>query len=94
MPVSIPYTFTNNTVAEAGEVNSNFTAVKNFADGLATGTNLENGAVTSVKIGTGAVETSKIADGAVTVDKLAAGVASQLAAGDSAAVVLGSQVFG
>ena len=37
MPVSIPYVFTNGTVAEAAEVNSNFTAVKNFADGLASG---------------------------------------------------------
>ena len=44
MPVSIPYVFTNGTVAEAAEVNSNFTAVKNFADGLATGVNLDDGA--------------------------------------------------
>lgn len=88
MPVSIPYTFTNNTVAEAGEVNSNFTAVKNFADGLATGTNLENGAVTSVKIGTGAVETSKIADDAVTIDKISPDVSS------NDQFVLSAQVFG
>lgn len=35
-----------------------------------------------------------IDDGAITYSKLDANVASQLAAGDSAAVVLGSQVFG
>jgi hypothetical protein len=51
MPVSIPYVFTNGTVAEAAEVNSNFTAVKNFADGLATGVNLDDGAVVAAKIG-------------------------------------------
>jgi hypothetical protein len=104
MPLSVPYSFTTGTVIEAGEMNSNFTAVKNFADGLATGANIDAGAITAAKIGTGAVETAKIADSAVTAQKIAdgtitaakldAGVASQLAAGDSVAVVLGSQVFG
>jgi len=37
---------------------------------------------------------TNIDDGAITYSKLDANVASQLAAGDSAAVVLGSQVFG
>ena len=36
---------------------------------------------------------TNIDDGAITFSKLDANVASQLAAGDSAAVVLGSQVF-
>ena len=36
---------------------------------------------------------TNIDDGAITYSKLDANVASQLAAGDSAAVVLGSQVF-
>ena len=36
---------------------------------------------------------TNIDDGAITYSKLDAGVASQLAAGDSVAVVLGSQVF-
>ena len=66
MPVSIPYVFTNGTVAEAAEVNSNFTAVKNFADGLATGVNLDDGAVVAAKIGTSAVTTIKIDAAAVT----------------------------
>jgi trimeric autotransporter adhesin len=91
MPVSIPYVFTNGTVAEAAEVNSNFTAVKNFADGLATGVNLDDGAVVAAKIGTNAVTTAKINDGAVTQAKLAPGVG---VSGDSDQVVLGGQVFG
>ena len=91
MPVSIPYVFTNGTVAEAAEVNSNFTAVKNFADGLATGVNLDDGAVVTAKIGTNAVTTVKINDGAVTQAKLAPGVG---VSGDSDQVVLGVQVFG
>lgn len=88
MPVSYSYVFTNGTVAEAAEVNSNFTAVKNFADGLATGVNLDDGAVVAAKIGTSAVTTIKIDDGAVTVVKLAADVSQ------SDQFVLGAQVFG
>jgi len=91
MPLSIPYSFTTGTVIEAGDMNSNFTAVKNFADGLATGTNIDAGAITAAKIGTGAVETAKIADGAVTSAKLAAGI---IASSDSDQFVLGAQVFG
>jgi hypothetical protein len=91
MPVSIPYSFTNGTVIEAAEMNSNFTAVKNFADGLATGTNIEANAITAAKIASGAVETAKIADGAITQQKLAAGVG---VSGDSDQVILGVQVFG
>ena len=88
MPVSIPYVFTNGTVAEAAEVNSNFTAVKNFADGLATGVNLDDGAVVAAKIGSNAVTTIKIDAAAVTAAKLAADVAS------SDQIVLGGQLFG
>jgi len=93
MPVSIPYSFTNGTVIESAEMNSNFTAVKNFVDGLANGTNIEANAVTTAKIASSAITTAKIADAAVTAQKLDPSVAGQLAAGDSAAVVLGSQVF-
>lgn len=91
MPLSIPYSFTTGTVIEAGDMNSNFTAVKNFADGLATGTNIDAGAITAAKIGTGAVETAKIADGAVTSAKLAGGV---VPTSDNDQFVLGAQVFG
>jgi len=88
MPVSIPYNFDNNTVAEAAEVNSNFAAVKNFADGLATGVNLDAGAVVAAKIGTNAVTTIKINTAAVTAEKLAADVSQ------SDQFVLSAQVFG
>ena len=84
MPVSIPYSFTSGTVIEAAEMNSNFTAVKNFADGLAAGTNLEDGAVVTAKIGTGAVTSAK----------LDASVTALLLGGDSDQIVLGAQVFG
>jgi len=92
MPLSVPYSFTTGTVIEAGEMNSNFTAVKNFADGLATGANIDAAAITAAKIATGAVETAKIADGAITAQKLAAGVGG--GNGDDDQIVLGVQVFG
>ena len=92
MPLSISYVFTSGTVIEASEMNSNFTGVKNFVDGLATGTNIDAGAITAAKIATGAVETTKIADGAVTAQKLAPGVGG--GNGDSDQIVLGVQVFG
>lgn len=88
MPVSIPYSFTNGTVIESSEMNSNFTAVKNFADGLATGTNIDSSAITAAKIATNAVETAKIADGAVTAQKIADTVSQ------NDQFVLGAQVFG
>jgi hypothetical protein len=88
MPLSIPYSFTTATVIEAGDMNSNFTAVKNFADALATGVNIDSGAIIAAKIATGAVETAKIADSAVTAQKLDADVSQ------SDQFVLGAQVFG
>lgn len=88
MPLSIPYSFTAQTVIESSEMNSNFSAVKNFSDGLATGTNIDSGAITAAKIATGAVETAKIADGAVTAQKLQGDVSQ------SDQFVLGAQVFG
>jgi hypothetical protein len=102
MPLSVPYSFTTGTVIEAGEMNSNFTAVKNFADGLATGANIDAAAITAAKIATSAVETAKIADSAVTTQKIAdaAITAAKLAPGvgggngDDDQIVLGVQVFG
>lgn len=81
MPLSIPYSFTTGTVIEAGDMNSNFTAVKNFADGLATGTNIDAGAITAAKIATGAVTAEKLASGVVP-------------SSDNDQFVLGGQVFG
>jgi hypothetical protein len=102
MPLSIPYSFTSGTVIEAAEMNSNFTATKNFVDGVAAGTNIDAGAITAAKIATGAVETAKIADSAVTAIKIADGTitSAKLAPGvgggngDDDQIVLGVQVFG
>ena len=71
MPLSIPYSFTNGTTAEAGEVNSNFANVKTFVDALATGVNIDSNAITAAKIASDSITTSKIANDAVTADKLA-----------------------
>lgn len=91
--LTIPNTFINGTAAIASEVNANFTAVKTFSEGLSDGTNIDAGAIVTGKLADDAVTTAKLANASVTADKLAANVASQLAAGDSDAVVLGSQVF-
>lgn len=80
MPLTIPNTFVDATIAEASEVNGNFTAVKNFVDGI------QNGA-TAFDAGT--IPTAAIADGAITSAKLASPVD-----GDSSQIVLGVQVFG
>ena len=92
MPLNISYVFTSGTVISSSQVNSNFTNVKNFVDGLANGTNIDSGAITAAKIATGAVETAKIADGSVTASKLAPGVGG--GNGDDDQIVLGVQVFG
>jgi len=71
MALTIPYTFTNATTAEAAEVNSNFTSVKNFVDALQTGTGLDDSAIATAKLANSAITTAKIADTAVTAAKLA-----------------------
>lgn len=79
MALTIPNTFVDATIAEASEVNGNFTAVKNFVDALQAGTNFT----------AGAIQTAAIADGAITSIKLAGGSGT----GESDQVALGVQIF-
>lgn len=79
MAITIPNTFVDATIAEAAEVNANFTAVKNFVDALQAGTNIT----------AGAIQTAAIADGAITAIKLAGGSGT----GESDQVAIGVQVF-
>ena len=98
MPLTVPYSFTNATIAEAGEVNSNFTAVKTFADALQAGTNITAGAITAASLANTAVTAGSYTTANITVDAqgrlTAASSGTAATAPDSDQVVLGSQVFG
>lgn len=72
MALTIPHSFVNNTIAEAAEVNGNFTAVKQFVDALQDGTGIDSSAITSAKIAASAVTEAKIAVGSVTNTRIAA----------------------
>ena len=58
-------TFNNGDVIDAPQMNTNFTQVKNFVDGLSAGTNFDVGAIGSASIAPTAITNAKIAFGAV-----------------------------
>jgi len=76
--LTIPNSFSNGEVIDAAEQNANFTAVKNFAEGVSAGTLIDSNAITSDKILAAAVTTAKITDANVTLVKLAAAVQALL----------------
>ena len=69
--LTIPNTFAPGEVIDADEQNANFTAVKNFAEGVSAGTLIDSNAITSDKILANAITTAKITDANVTLAKLA-----------------------
>ena len=93
MAITIPHSFTSGTIAEASEMNANFTAVGSYVNGLSTGANIDSGAIAATNLATNAVTSSKISDGSVSYIKLdSADVPNSLAVNDQ--IVLASQVFG
>ena len=68
--LTIPNTFNNGEVIDAPEMNSNFTAVKNFVEDLSAGNNFDAGAINTTDIADSAIIAAKIATGAVTSAKI------------------------
>lgn len=91
--ISKPNTFTDNTTAEASEVNDNFDTIYNDYNGGISAANLATDAVTTGKIADSNVTTAKIADSAVTSAKVAAGAAVQVAYTASSAVATGTTLI-
>ena len=69
--LTIPNSYVAGEVIEANEMNANFTAVKNFAEGLSTGANFDAGAINTEDIAAAAITSAKIATGAVGSSNLA-----------------------
>ena len=73
--LTIPNTFNNGEVIDAPEMNSNFTAVKNFVETMSAGGNFDAGAIGTEDIANNAITAAKISTAAVTTNKIAASVA-------------------
>lgn len=67
-------TFNNGDVIDAPQMNTNFTQVKNFVEGLSAGNNFDAGAIGTADIADSAITAAKIASNAVTTGKIAASV--------------------
>lgn len=72
--LTIPNSYAPGEVIEANEMNANFTAVKNFAEGLSTGANFDAGAINTEDIASSAITEAKLATAAVTTSKIASSV--------------------
>lgn len=93
MAITIPHSFVNGTIAEASEVNANFTQIKNYVDGLSDGSNIDSSAIIAAKLASNAVTTTKISDGSVTYAKLdSVTVLPGISENDQ--TILGGQIFG
>ena len=84
MALTIPHSFANNNVAEAAEVNSNFSAVKIFVDALQDGTGIASSAIVESKIATSAVSESKIASNSISEVKIIDNAVTQAKLADRA----------
>ena len=84
MALTIPHSFANGNVAEAAEVNSNFSAVKIFVDALQDGSGISSSAIVESKIATSAVSESKLATNAVSSTKIAENAVTQAKLADRA----------
>ena len=95
--LTIPNTFVNGATIVAAEHNANFTAVKTFVDGLASGTNFDAGAINTEDIAAAAITASKIATGAVTAAKIETSVAlttPNIGAATGTSLTITGQVIG
>lgn len=85
--LSIPHSFTNNTVASATEVNANFASIKSFGESAVVQVDgsvqagpsaIATNAITNIKILDGAVTSSKIQDGTIALGDLASALINHL----------------
>lgn len=70
MTFAVTNTFTANTLAQASQVNANFTDIENELNAFPTDGAFKSGGITAAAIASSAVTTAKIADNAVTTDKI------------------------